>query len=1811
MTEQTFEVSSDQRYLIKINDNPVNGYHGKFTFRVEVSTSYSDELLEDAVVYVMSKHPIFRIKYFKQGTDVFQHLEPETFLRFNGNITHGRTLVEAEAAVENFVPETFSYLHRVIIYNKPPEYSCVFFAVSNTLLDPTSASIITEDIQAFLEKQQSQREESYGDFIDFVLWQNDVAKNHTLSEHAENWGRRILKSVSPINFPFDQTSSKPPGGYRSVIMTFDDTFIPASRSYCQKYGLRDSSIFLASWYIFLHEITGERDLGGGVVFDQRTSPQLERVAGPLSNILPHRIWMDDDTVLEALIMQINADLMVMEKMKHFPFSDVFTRLNEIDDDELVQFLRFRFQYIRTLNSSGTMKFPLSTGWPNTSLGLICVESESSIQLQLSYDESTIDRESAETYIAYLEGIATMLVEDPGGKLLNVRNTLFKNSTRWPPVLKEDTQNINPMVTLADLFEDQVSRTPSAVALDFEGKLFTYKQVNDRANEIAHALIKEYQIQPDDLVGVAMDRSEHLIFSILGILKAGAAYVPIDISFPISRKMEIIDDCQCKIVLVDNATDERYVLPCETRLVIDIYHLEFTNPRRTNTGDNLAYVIYSSGTTGKPKGIMVEHSPVVNLLYYYNTKYNLKQPTNIVQLTNIAVDIALQEIFSALSNGHTLFMPSSETILSKENFNLYLTNNRINFIQVIPDFLHHYLVDADVLPFLKTILCGGDKLDERLKNAIIKKGYNLYNVYGQTETVIDSLVAVCDVNSMVFTDVLPGYQVMVFDEHTQLVLPGTVGEICTAGIGLARGYLNQPELTHEKFSPAILPGKRVYRTGDRAKICGEGKLKFQGRSDRQVKIRGFRVELSEIEKCIESCQGVLKAAVTVIVNNGDKNIIAYIVSKETTAAKVLAYISLRLPDYMVPSRVEIIPAFPLLPSGKIDFKKLKTVEPVSPTGLLALPATDIQEKLSVIWMEVLSKQQIGIYDDFFQLGGHSLKIVQIISRIQNVFGVKLPFKTLFTSRTISDLSEVIAVGTQSNLNINRTPEAASYGLSYAQKRLYILQQSPGSGLNFNIPLVYTFGEGVDKDALHKVFIHLFERHESLRTCFKIIEGEPRQIVKKMPEIAFTVTTYREEDEGKVRAYIDEKVNERFDLEVAPLLRCYLIETAESKIQLLVVLHHIIADGWSIEILEKEFSILWQSNTLNKSQLLIPLKIQYRDFSTWEDQQIESSGTSHRMFWQKQFAHGVPRLNFPTYKARPSRQTFNGDNISVSIKKDLTQSIQQFSASNGNTIFITLVSLLDVLMYKYTGQKDFTYGTPVAGRYQSELESQVGYFLNILPLRTQIEPDATFLEHVTKTKGVIVDAYEHQAYPVDLLLEDLNITRDLSRSNIFDVLIILQNYYSETISVTESDIETTNFDTALNKSALFDLTFEFNEIGDSLNLNIIYNTDLFSSIQIKEMSTAFLTLIVQVISSPTVAVRTVSLPQSQKVPTSMCPLVGDASSGVGDFTLVDRFEHWTKVNPNHSAVSFKNRNISYGLLNKLANRLAWELRAQHTILPDDRIGILTSRSDHMVIAVLAVLKSGAAFVPIDNEFPIERINYIIEDCQLRALIIDDPDVGAQFSSSTIVHLLSSSEDVCESQSHNLNVRIDYHHLAYVIYTSGSTGKPKGVMIEHGNVCSAIKAWEQSYHLMDFDVKLLQLANFAFDVFVGDLCRSLCVGGTMFICPSEIKLSLPDLLKYIISQKINILEGTPALLVPLLDVAFDEGLSLDYMRVFVLGSDTCSWEDFKRIGLRFGHAMRIINSYGTTENTIDSSFYEWTPTSSSPSAIVPIGRPLLNTE
>jgi amino acid adenylation domain-containing protein len=1471
--------------------------------------------------------------------------------------------------------------------------------------DHSTQDVLNEEIGAIL----SGGEDSLPDPEPFRNLVGEARLGISQEEH-QRFFQAMLGDVDEATLPFGLGDVRGAGeGVDEARELLPQDLNTRLRAEARRLGVSLASLCHLAWALVVARTSGRQDVVFGTVLLGRTqgTAVLDRAMGLFINTLPIRLGVDE-TGVEAAVRKTHLLLAELLRHEHASLAQA-QRCSRVEAPAPLfgALLNYRHQApsapdpTRALSGVERLGGREATNYP---IGMSVEDYGHGLGVTAQAVEGVSPSMLCALMRQALEGLAHALDHDPTLPLHQldvvpeaVRRVLLEewNDTAVP--FAEDA-------CVHDMFEAQAARTPDAVALVHEGSEISYHELNARANRLAHQLI-ELGVRPDTRVGICVQRSPLMIVALLGVLKAGGAYVPLDPAYPTDRLALMVSDSNPLAVLTDANTaglvramldDDDLTCP-----VLDLTAAErdggsVVNPDRSALGlasSHLAYVIYTSGSTGTPKGVMIEHHGLVNLAQAQIRLFEVNSRSRVMQFASFSFDACISEVVMALCSGAALCLPARSVSLDFVQLGEYIADQAISHLTLPPALLHGQ-PDLEKLAGIQTLVLAGEASSPALIQAL-PSGPNVINAYGPTESTVCATGWISPASfsgaTVPIGRPIANTRVYVIDTHGGLCPVGVPGELWIAGAGLARGYLNQPQLTAQHFVPdpfSTAPGTRAYRTGDLARWNPDGNLEFLGRTDDQVKIRGFRIEPGEIETHLTTHPHVHEALVLAREDTpGDKRLIAYVVTNNeivSLATELRTLLSTRLPEHMVPAAFVVLDALPLTPNGKVDRRALPApADEAYARGASEAPVGEVETLLAGLWSELLGVERIGRGDSFFTLGGHSLLAVRLVSRVRREFGVELTLAKLFAQPVLVDMAAVVAdlisgSGRELLPAIRLVDRGGVLPLSFAQQRLWFLGQLDGVNTSYHIPLVLRLRGPLDRTALRRSLDRLWARHEGLRSVFVAEGGEPHvELLDADTGFGLVEDDLRGDDEAPARLaeLCRETADAPFDLARGPLVRGRLVRLGDDEHVLAVTQHHIVSDGWSVEVLLRELRMLYAAFLRGEDDPLPTLHVQYPDYAVWQREWLSGERqASQAEYWAAELANAPALLTLPTDRPRPPQQSFAGAHLGVRLDRALTRELKALSARHGTTLFMTVLAAWASVLSRLSGQDDIVVGTPVANRSRTETEGLIGFFVNTLALRVDLSgsPDVeTLLSHV-RTK--VVSGQDNQDLPFEQVVEIVQPARRLDHTPLFQVMFSWNN--QDVIASTTLDgLSVSPLDTKY-QVAKFDLDLTLGEDGDEIAGTLGYATALFDTPTIQRHAgylEAVLRGYITDTASPVSQINLLS-PQERRL---LLQEWNDTTAPFAEHACVhDMFETQAARTPDAVALVHEDNEISYHELNTRANRLAHQL-IQLGVRPDTRVAICVQRSPLMIIALLGVLKAGGAYVPLDPAYPTDRLAVMLSD------------------------------------------------------------------------------------------------------------------------------------------------------------------------------------------------------------------------------------------
>ncbi|HKX30429.1 MAG TPA: amino acid adenylation domain-containing protein, partial [Blastocatellia bacterium] len=1471
---------------------------------------------------------------------------------------------------------------------------------------------------------------------------------------------------------------------------------------------------LAGFGVLLSRYSGQGEIVVGTPIANRQEAELEELIGFFVNTLAMRVKVEPERSFGELMAEVRRTALEAYEHQEAPFEKLVEELSperSLDRTPIFQVI-FALQNMprvpRRMEGVAVEPIDREELRVHCDLEVHAWESEGELAIAWVYNRALFERWRMEQMVRHYLRVLESIVRDPG-RLIGDLELLSPEERRQ--ILEEwnATEQEVPSATLTELIEAQVRRSPEAPAVVFGARELNYRELNARANRLAHLLIKE-GVEPEDVVALAVPRSLEMIVALLGILKAGAAYLPLDLDYPAERLAFMLED-SASVGLITTAEIAARLPAGPRRWLLDRSDLTDREPASSPAADpakpsQAAYVIYTSGSTGAPKGAVIEHAAVVNRLEWMRLHYGISPGDRILQKTPVGFDVSVWELFLPLIAGATLVVAPVDSHKDPDWLASIIREQGITTLHFVPSMLAMFLMNPAAAGLsIRRVFCSGEELSATLRDrfhTLVRA--ELHNLYGPTEAAVD----VTYWPAPPADDTVPvpiGFPVWntrmyVLDGRLRPVPAGVSGDLYIGGVQLARAYLARPGLTAERFvaDPFVGGGARMYRTGDLARWRRDGALLFLGRSDHQVKIRGLRIELGEIETSLRELPEVEQAAVIVRTQReggaDEPRLVGYVVAAEgrsLDSQAIRQQLGRRLPGYLVPAAIVGLEALPLTPNGKLDRRALPEPEWTS-AAVWRAPRSPREEILCALFAEVLGVERVGIDDDFFELGGHSLLATRLAARIRVVLGAELAIRTLFQAPSVAELGPRLRVISSDRATLGRSERPERLPLSDGQQRLWFLDRLGGATTEYNMPVALRLRGDLNREALERTLNAIVERHESLRTRFAELEGEPVQIIEPQLKLELPVEDLSSLAEPERAARLKEALirngGEPFDLARGPLLRLKLLRLGESEHVLLRTMHHIVSDGWSEAVFNRELTALYEAFREGRENPLEPLPVQYADYVIWQRswQRRDADGLRAGLAsWKKRLA-GIPeQLELPADRPRPVVRSFEAELCEVQLGGELLAELKRLSRDQAATLYMTLLAGFGVLLSRYSGQGEVVVGTPIANRPEAELEGLIGFFVNTLAMRVKADPERSFGELMEEVRRTALEAYEHQEVPFEKLVEGLSPERSLDRTPIFQVIFALQNMPRGSGRMAGLAIEPVTGDEL---KVRFDLEVHAWESEGALAIAWLYNRELFERWRMEQMARHYLRLLEAVVADPGRRIGELELlsPEERR---QILEEWNATEQELPTAALPELFEAQVRRNPAAVAVASGGETITYGELNRRANRLAHYLRGAG-LEREEVVGVYLERGIGMVAALLGIVKAGGAYLPLDPDYPESRLHELMRAGGVR-MVISEPHWAERVRGAAVeVIEPATAEAAARDRTENPEAVMSGENLAYVIYTSGSTGEPKGIEIPHRGVVRLVL--RPNYIELNGSEVIAQGATVTFDAATFEIWGALINGG-----------------------------------------------------------------------------------------------------------------------
>jgi len=1956
-------LSYGQRSLWLVHQENPDSAAYNVAFVVQVSSPVNAARLREALQVLSDRHPQLRSTYpMREGKPV-QRTPGARDVAFDVHDCAGVADAALQALVRADYLRPFDLgagpVWRTTLFTRSPDDHVLLIVAHHIAVDGWSLLLLLDELRQLLAAGDGPvptlpRPEP--DYADYTTWQAQMLAGPTGQVLADQWQQRLRAPRAELELPTDHARRARRSAQGAThAFTVPAPLLRELEALARTEGTTLFVLMLAAFKVLLMRLSGTEDIVVGTPTLGRDKGRFDRCVGHFVNPVPLRTAVGAAEPFRALLRSVRSTLLAALDGQEYPLALMVERLAPERSpgrsplfETMFVLQRFeQFGGLASMLNAGSAAGPADFGGLavrpyamlqqegqfDLSLGLVDIDDrlEGGIRYASDlFDAATIAR-WADAYLTLLRSV----VADPAApagrlRLLDhgVRQALLR-----PPREPRPAPSGGAGATMHARFESQARSRPEATALRFQGQSISYGELNRRANRVAHALAAA-GAGPGTVVGLCLDRTPDLVVGLLGILKAGAAYLPLDLAYPAERVQFILDDARAPLLVSHSALRAQRPAFAGTVVELDdagLEHLGTDDPAPRSGEDDLIYIIYTSGSTGRPKGTLLTHRAVRRLMDATHPWYRFDESDRWTLFHSVAFDFSVWELWGALAYGGTLVVVPHLVSRAPDEFLALVREEGVTVLNQTPSAFRQFIqADVDSGPprnlALRHVIFGGEALElQSLRPWMARHGDalpRLVNMYGITETCVHVTyrpISMADVEAgrgSLIGEPIPDLRLLVLEPGGEPSPVGVVGEIHVGGPGLALGYLNRPELTAERFiADPFTPGERLYRSGDLARYTADGELEYVGRRDLQVKIRGFRIELGEIEAALGRQPDVRQAVVTVHGAEGagasaPRQLVAYVVAPGISSQSLREALRASLPEYMVPGTFVFLPTLPLTGNGKVDLRALPPPDSAAAPSAAVAPEGPAQARLLALWRQVLRRENLGITDNFFDHGGHSLLAVELLALVRRETGRQLPFAAVFEMPTVQQMASLLepdeatlarqpalpnapapqpaaepsaakgllerlarlgvkvtlegdrlkldapkgsidealrqqimalkpalvevlrtvpvvvsAQGARATPNVpaavaedtpTRVPRGGTLAISHQQQRLWFLKQLDIGNAAYNVPCTIRFEGAFDVPLMQRCIDDLVQRHESLRTRFVAVEGEPRCIIETAAAVPVEHLDLSGHTDAAQRedALLDalRRFSVRpFDLTRAPMMRVLWVRLASGEVVLCMVVDHIVADGLSLAVISAELRDLYgarrQRPEAGVAEVLRPLHLQYADLAAWQQRQFAAGALSeHLAFWTRQLADLPELLALPTDRPRPPVQTYRGARLRHVLSPALVPVVRRVARESRATHFMVLLAAFMALLQRHTGTDDIPVGTAVGNRLHPEAAGVVGFFANNVVLRGNLSGQPTVREHIARVREMCMLSMAHQQMPFDLLVDAMVKRRETDRSPLFQVLFVLQNYGGFDVPLPGSHGRGFALDFG---TARYDLSLDLLETDEGLEAYLEYNTALFDAVTIERLARQYETLLGDMLSRPDARLadlRLLALADQALLSTGW----NDTSAPYpADATVHGLFEAQAARTPTATALVFEGERLGYAELNRRANRLAQGLRTRG-VRRGALVGIWLDRSVAMVVAMLGVLKAGAAYVPLDPAFPQDRIDYMMADASLAAVVTQDRLVAeAQGPLAPLLRVDGEATWLAQLDGTDRGPDVqgcDANDLAYVIYTSGSTGRPKGVMLEHRSVVNFLVSMQREPGIGPGD-RFVSVTTLSFDIAGLEILGPLTCGGTVVLAPRATALDGQALARLVHEQDATLLQATPATWRLLLDSGWvgHEGSAPGRAGLKMLcGGEALPRDLAERLLALPGE---LWNLYGPTETTIWSTLTRVRDLSRP----ISIGRPIANTQ
>lgn len=1772
------------------------------------------EKLTLAIKQLIKQNDGCRIMLSNKEQEVKQYIAP--YQDFQIEIIDVTSEKEVSQLARNITAKPFAlynrYLFQFVLYRFSDHHGGFVVNMHHLIADSWTLGIVVNEIMeiysTYLKQEEYQEKNTtLYSYTNYIASEQEYKKSDKYQKDKAYWNEVFSTIPESATIPSVQTNATSSSSTKALReqLSIPSDLLSRIKEYCTSQKVSVYNFLTAIFSIYISRVSNLEDICIGTPILNRTNFKEKNTTGMFINTLPLRVNVNTSMTFQEFVNSVMANSMALLRHQKYSYQNIIEDLRK-KQSNLPALYEIMISYQITKINKEQETIPHESIWyfnENTAddIDIHIFDLNDTNELNIAYDYkiekyTSQDMKNIHNRILYM---ITQVLNKEDIELSEIEIVTLEEKNQLIHDFNNTKLDYPRNKTIIELFEEQVKLTPNHVALVFKDKSLTYQELNEKANQLAHYL-KENGVKSHDIISVCMNKNISFIVAILATLKCGAAYLPINPSYPFNRISYIVENSKSSVLI----TDTNYHIDfTKTLYFSDINYAKYSkdNLETSIPSDNLAYVIYTSGSTGNPKGVMVTHRNLVNFVFSFNHCFNNKfgNEDNCLSLTNISFDVSVCEIFTPFAFGATLTLYPEDTLTSIPLLCEILNQNKITFLYIPPSILNEvadFIISKKLTVYMNKLLVGVEAIKNSTLNKFLEINQNMeiINGYGPTETTICTTFYQYHYSNNYNKNVPIGYpisnsNIFILDKNNNLLPIGTIGELCVSGDNVSKGYLNNTELTNKSFiHNEKISEATIYKTGDLAYWAQNGTLSFIGRNDSQIKFKGHRIELNEINNTLKKINSITNSYTLIKKVNNIDCLCSYITTSENIKVDdIYENLSNNLPYYMIPSHIIPIDSFPLTLNGKIDKSKLPEIVISTSTDNTQMDYNETELSLIHIICKLLNMENVNIQDDLFDLGLDSLSAIKLVTEIYNTFNIEVLIKDIFENASIKKLAKLIGSLSKTNqIIIPKAKKQEYYPVSSAQKRMYYASSLDGdNSLLYNIAGGIIIDKTLEKERLEQCFHTIINRHESLRTYFEIVDGN---IVQKILDKIDFQLEYESVDTNDIDSLFHDFVKP-FHLNEAPLFRAKLINLSNKKSLLLLNMHHIISDGTSLSIFIEELCQLY-----NKENNLPELTITYKDFAVWENNKLNSDEFNQdKEFWVNQFQDEIPLLNMPTNYTRPSVQSFEGDNVFSQIDCNLTLKLNEVSKQLGITPYMLLLSVYYILLYKYTGQNDIVIGSPIVGRDNVQLTNIIGMFVNSLALRNKIDSSMSFKDFATEIKKNCLKAFEHQTYPFDELVSALEIKRDTSRNPIFDTMFVYQNNGNVSIDFDEAKSKLYTPKTNVSK---FDLSLEIVPENDVFNLRFEYCTKLFNKDFITRLSKHYFNILQTIIKENDIKIANIDMLSKEEKEQIVYEFNNTKVDYPKNKTVIELFEEQVEKNPDGIAVIFEEQKLTYRELNEKANQLAHCL-IENGVKNNDIIGIMLDRSFETILSMLAVLKANVAYMLIDVNLPEDRILYMLDNAKSALLITMGNIKNVNFDSKLLLDKINFDAD----NKKNLKLNYDINNTFCIIYTSGSTGTPKGIELKNNGIVNLVLSYKLNLNT-DICSNFISISTVAFDMFIVETFVPLLSGKTMILSNSE-EQKIPTSISHLITKhQVDFILTTPSR-IELLFMNDDTKKCLRNLKIMQLGGEIFTANLYDK--LQECTNATIYNGYGPSEITACCSNKKVI------SKEVTIGKPNCNTQ